>query len=68
MSPDVNNMYPNNADCVYQITVPPMYKVFFKVERLILQDKGENFICSDYLEVNINLTINESRIFNIQSH
>ncbi|XP_048729566.2 cubilin-like [Ostrea edulis] len=51
MSPDVNNMYPNNADCVYQITVPPMYKVFFKVERLILQDKGENFICSDYLEL-----------------
>ncbi|XP_061188550.1 cubilin-like [Saccostrea echinata] len=51
MSPAVNNMYPHNADCVYQITVPPMYRVFFKVERLILQDKGENNICSDYLEL-----------------
>ncbi|XP_062622170.1 cubilin-like [Saccostrea cucullata] len=51
MSPAINNMYPHNADCVYQITVPPMYQVFFKVERLILQDKGEDNICSDYLQL-----------------
>jgi hypothetical protein len=53
MSPEVNNMYPSNADCVYQITVPSMYRVLFKVERLILQDKGQTNICSDYLQVNI---------------
>lgn len=48
---DVNNMYPNNADCVYQITVPAMYTIFLKVDRLILQDKSMETGCSDFLEV-----------------
>nr|XP_022295199.1 cubilin-like isoform X1 [Crassostrea virginica] len=52
MSPAVNDMYPNYADCLYQITVPPTYRVFLKVERLILQDKNKNNTCSDFLEVN----------------
>lgn len=48
---DLNNMYPNNADCVYQITVPAMYTIFLKVDRLILQDKSMETGCSDFLEV-----------------
>lgn len=48
---DVNNMYPNNADCVYHITVPAMYTIFLKVDRLIVQNKVENTACSDFLEV-----------------
>lgn len=48
---DLNNMYPNNADCMYQITVPAMYTIFLKVDRLILQDKSMETGCSDFLEV-----------------
>lgn len=48
---DLNNMYPNNADCVYQITVPAMYTIFLKVDRLILQDKSMETGCSDFLQV-----------------
>lgn len=61
---DVNNMYPNNADCVYQITVPAMYTIFLKVDRLILQDKSMETGCSDFLEVRtISIRLGEHDVY-----